>query len=291
MIWLVGNRGMLGTEVAAILWQRGLPYFASDKEADIADLDQLRQFVSEKPLSWVINCSAYTAVDKAEDEPELAFRVNTDGPGNLAAIARDKGAKLIHISTDYVYDGTKEGEYVETDIPNPLGVYGTSKYQGEVHIQKHLNEHFILRTSWLYGRHGNNFVYTMLRLFKERDEVHVVGDQWGSPTYAPDLAGALLEIIRLNSDAYGIYHFTNEGMVSWYDFAFEIYRLARKNKLLTREVRIQKISTAEYPTNAKRPQNSCLSKSKIKNTFNITSRSWQVSLRSFFKEIDKSSLE
>jgi len=282
MIWLVGNRGMLGTEVEKLLRQHDLPYVSSDKDVDIAHPDRLQQFVSNKPLSWIINCSAYTAVDKAEDEPELAFRINADGPRNLAVIARDKGAKLIHISTDYVFDGTKEGAYTETDPPNPLGVYGATKYQGEVYIQKSLKEHFIVRTSWLYGKHGSNFVSTMLRLFRERDEVRVVGDQWGSPTYAPDLAGVVLEIIKLNSDAYGIYHFTNEGTLSWYNFACEIQRLAQKKGLLTKDVHIRQITTEEYPTKAHRPLNSRLSKEKIRSTFQIAVRPWQDGLLDFF---------
>ncbi len=285
MIWLVGNRGMLGTEVEELLRQHDLPYFASDREVDITDPGLLQDFASNKPLSWIINCSAYTAVDQAEDEPELAFRINAEGPRNLAGIARDKEAKLIHISTDYVYDGTKEGRYTETDPPNPLGVYGASKYQGEVHIQNLLKAHFILRTSWLYGKRGNNFVTTMLRLFKERDEVRVVGDQWGSPTYAPDLAAALLEIVRADSDAYGIYHFTNEGTVSWFDFACEIYRLARQEDLLKKEVRLVRIRTEEYPTKARRPRNSPMSKSKIRRTFQIAIRPWQAGLGDFLAEI------
>jgi len=286
MIWLVGNRGMLGTEVEKLLRQHDLPYISSDKEVDITDQDQLKQFVFDKPISWIINCSAYTAVDKAEDEPELAFRINADGPRNLAGIALNKGAKLIHISTDYVYDGTKEGKYVETDTPHPLGVYGASKYQGEIYIQNLLKEHFIVRTSWLYGKHGNNFVYTMLRLFRERDEVLVVGDQWGAPTYAPDLAGTLLEIVRLNSDAYGIYHFTNEGTVSWFDFACEICSLAQKKKLLTKDVQIKRIATEDYPTRAHRPHNSCLSKEKIRSTLNLMLRPWQMRLQAFLAEIE-----
>jgi len=196
-------------------------------------------------------------------------------------IARDKGAKLIHISTDYVFDGTKEGAYTETDPPNPLGVYGATKYQGEVQIQNLLIAYFIVRTSWLYGKHGSNFVTTMLRLFRERDEVRVVGDQWGSPTYAPDLARVVLEIIKLNSDAYGIYHFTNEGTLSWYNFACEILSLARKKGLLTKDVHIRQITTEEYPTKAHRPLNSRLSKEKIQTTFHIAVRPWQDGLLDF----------
>jgi dTDP-4-dehydrorhamnose reductase len=282
MIWLIGNRGMLGREVEALLGQGGQPCIASDMEIDIANPDELRAFCADKPLSWIINCAAYTAVDRAEDEPEPAFAINAAGPRNIAAVARDKGAKLLHISTDYVFDGTKPGAYMETDIPNSPGVYGKSKFQGELNIAETLREHVIIRTAWLYGKQGNNFVHTMLRLFKERDEVSVVGDQWGTPTYAPDLAGAIMEIVRRNSDSYGIYHFTNEGKISWYDFACEIYRLAREKRLLERKVVIKSILTSEYPTRTPRPQNSLLSKDKIGKTFNIFPRNWQDALSEFF---------
>ena len=282
MIWLIGNKGMLGTEVEALLRKQGLPYIASDKEVDITDQRQLQQFVADSHPSWIINCSAYTAVDQAEEELELAFKINADGPRNIAELAKNKGAKLIHISTDYVFDGIKQGAYVETDPTNPLGVYGTSKYEGEVGIAETLDEYFIIRTAWLYGKQGPNFPHTMLRLFKERDEVRVVGDQYGSPTYAPDLAEALLEIIRLNSDSYGIYHFANEGKISWHDFACEIYRMVQQKDLLTKDVLIQRIGTQDYPTKAHRPQNSYLSKEKIKSTFNIVVRHWQSGLQDFF---------
>lgn len=288
MIWLIGNRGMLGTEVEALLQQRDIPYFASDKEVDITDTNMLQQFVTDKLFTWIINCSAYTAVDKAEDETEIAYRINADGPRNLAEIARSKNAKLIHISTDYVFDGTKEEAYTETDAPNPLGVYGKSKYQGEVNIRDNLEKFFILRTSWLYGKHGNNFVYTMLRLFTERNMIRIVGDQYGSPTYAPDLAEAILEIVSLNSKVYGIYNFANEGRISWYDFACAIYLMVQNKGLLSKDVRIQRISTEEYPTKALRPGNSYLSIEKIRQSFNIRVRPWQEGLQDFFVGMDVS---
>ncbi|MHB8829079.1 MAG: dTDP-4-dehydrorhamnose reductase [Syntrophales bacterium] len=283
MIWLIGYKGMLGREVEALLQKKELPFIASDQEIDITSLDELRIFSADKPISWIINCAAYTAVDKAEDEPDLAFKINAAGPRNIAEIARNKGAKLIHISTDYVFDGTKEGAYLETDPPNPLGVYGQSKYQGEVNIAEALSEYFIIRTAWLYGKQGNNFVYTMLRLFSERDEVSVVGDQWGSPTYAPDLAAAILEIVRFNSAAYGIYNFTNEGKISWYDFAREIYRLTQNSDLKTQS--LKSILTKDYPTKTRRPQNSYLSKDKITRTFNIVPRNWEVALNEFMSNL------
>ena len=284
MIWLIGNRGMLGSEVAALLEKSGMPHIASDKEVDIADPRQLELFASDRQIAWIINCSAYTAVDKAEDEPELAFRVNAAGTRNIAELARARGAKLIHISTDYVFDGAKPGPYVESDAPNPLGAYGASKYQGELGICETLDRHFIVRTAWLYGKNGGNFVSTMLRLFGERDELRVVGDQFGSPTYAPDLAQAVLSIISRNSEAYGIYHFANEGRASWHEFACEIYRMARQNDLITKEVLIRQIGTAEYPTRARRPQNSYLSKEKIKRAFNLAIRPWESGLQDYLQK-------
>jgi dTDP-4-dehydrorhamnose reductase len=283
MIWLIGNQGMLGSEVEMLLRKYNLPYIASDKEVDITDPRRLRRFVSDSHISWILNCSAYTAVDKAEDEPEIAFRINADGPRAIAEIAKEKNAKLIHISTDYVFDGTKQAEYLETDAPNPLGIYGRSKYAGEVNIAESCTNYFILRTAWLYGKQGKNFVSTMMQLLRERDLVRVVGDQFGSPTYAHDLAEAMLEIIRLNSEAYGIYHYTNEGRIHWHDFACEIYRLMQENNSLDKEVIIQKIGTQEYPQKAKRPQNSHLSKEKIKSILNIVVRPWKSGLRDFLK--------
>ena len=279
MIWLIGYKGMLGREVEALLQEKEVAYIVSDQEVDITNLEELRIFSADKPVSWIINCAAYTAVDRAEDEPDLAFRINAAGPRNIAEIAKNIGAKLIHLSTDYVFDGTKTEAYVETDPPRPLGVYGQSKYQGEVNIAETLSEYFIIRTAWLYGKQGNNFVHTMLRLFQERDEVRVVGDQYGSPTYAPDLAAAILEIVRLNSDAYGVYHFTNEGKISWYEFAFEIHRLTQTTQRKTQKV--IRILTEDYPTKTKRPQNSYLSKDKITKTFNISPRNWEVALNEF----------
>lgn len=275
---------MLGTDVETLLKNEGMDYIASDQEVDITNLDELQKFVQSKPITWIVNCAAYTAVDKAEDEPELAFKINAEGPHNIAIIAKQMGAKLIHISTDYVFDGTKEDAYTETDTPNPLGVYGASKLLGESNIKKTLNEYFILRTAWLYGKHGNNFVYTMLRLFKERDEIRVVDDQYGSPTYAPDLAVAILAILHFNSDAYGIYHFTNEGKTTWYDFACQIYNTSKQQGILTKDTALLKITTDQYPTKAKRPQNSYLSKEKTQKAFNIDVRHWQKGLNDFFRE-------
>lgn len=282
MIWLIGNRGMLGTEVEELLKSRQMDYIATDREVDITNADELLKFSADKSFSWIINCAAYTAVDKAEDDKELAFKLNATGPLNIAKVAKAKNAKLIHISTDYIFDGTKEGDYTEEDIPNPISVYGASKYQGERNIQETINEYFILRTSWLYGKSGNNFVNTMLRLFKEKDEICVVSDQWGSPTYAVDLAMMIVEIVNHDFDQYGIYNFTNEGKTNWYEYANYIKSLAQSNGMATNHNSITPVVTEQYPTKAKRPNNSTLSKKKIITTFGFDIRKWRIALAGYF---------
>ncbi|MGD1151732.1 MAG: dTDP-4-dehydrorhamnose reductase [Syntrophales bacterium] len=285
MIWLVGNRGMLGTQMHRRLQARGLEHVATDLDVDIADRQALKTFADRLDLSWIINCSGYTAVDRAEDEPDQAFRINGDGVRNLAFLAREKGARFLHISTDYVFDGRKEGAYLETDTPNPLGIYGRSKLQGELYIRENIDSHVILRTAWLYGPNGNNFVWTMLRLFQERNEVRVVADQWGSPTLAGDLADVILQIIARDTLQYGTFHFTNEGRTNWFEFATLILELARRYHLLDREVSLVSIRTEQYPTKALRPTNSYLSKEKIKEVFKIPIRPWQEALESFMRSL------
>jgi len=281
MIWLVGNRGMLGSEVHRRLQACKLEHIATDLEVDITDPWALSEFSGPLALSWIVNCSAYTAVDRAEDEPEQAFRINAEGVRNLVWVARQKKSRLLHISTDYVFDGRKEEAYLETDTPNPSGIYGRSKLQGEQYIRENIDSHVILRTAWLYGPVGSNFVRTMLRLFQERDEVRVVADQWGSPTLAGDLADVIVQIITRDTLQYGTFHFTNEGRTNWFEFASLILELAGKHHLLDREVRLVPIKTEQYPTKALRPANSYLSKEKIKTVFGIPVRPWQEALIEF----------
>lgn len=287
MIWLVGNGGMLGSDVEDVLQEAEFDFLATDIEVDITDYNELERFSREHRIEWIINCSGYTAVDRAEEEPEKAFTINADGALNIAKIARERGARLLHISTDYVFDGQKEGEYKEDDPPNPIGVYGKSKLEGERHILRTLREYFIIRTAWLYGRHGSNFVYSMLRLFKEKSSVRVVNDQWGSPTYAKDLARAIMKIIESKGDRYGVYHYTNEGKITWYRFAREIYKKAKEYRLVEKEVDILSIITDEYPTKAKRPKNSSMSKKKIKDTFRLNIREYKEALDEFLKDVDE----
>jgi len=285
MIWLIGNRGMLGTDIENGLIDNYIDFIATDKEIDIADDDALRKYIKDYYIDWIINCSAYTAVDKAEDERDLAFKVNAEGVLNIARIAKEKNAVLIHISTDYVFSGEKDGEYKEKDAPGPKSVYGLSKLQGEKNVIDMLDRYYIFRVSWLFGVHGNNFVYTMLRLFKERDELKVVSDQYGSPTYSRDLADLIIGIVKNNVKNFGLYHFTNEGLTNWHEFATAIYSRAKKNRLTEREIAILPITSAEYPTRAERPKNSSLSKDKVKKKLGIKIRSWQDALDDFFKKM------
>lgn len=278
MVWLAGNGGMLGSAVERALAARGIPFIASDREVDIRERDRALEFIGGRPVDWIVNCAAYTAVDRAEDEEELARSINGTGPGVLAGIAREIGATMVHLSTDYVFDGAKEGPYREDDAPNPLGVYGRSKLEGEIAVAREAQKHYIIRTAWLYGVGGPNFVSTMLRLFRERDEVAVVNDQWGSPTNALDLAGAVLAVIERGEGRYGTCHFTNEGCVTWHGFALELYRLARLHGLLDREVRIRAISTEEFGARAPRPRNGHLSKDKIRTVLGIDIRPWEEAL-------------
>ena len=281
MIWLIGNKGMLGSEMELMLQKNNLDYIASDMDVDIIDYNVIKDFADNKSISWIINCSAYTAVDKAEDEAEAAYKINDTGVLNIVKIAKEKGAVLIHFSTDYIFDGTQKGAYTEEDITNPLGVYGKSKLRGEEHIIQMLSKFFIFRISWLYGEYGNNFVHTMLRLFGEREEVHVVDDQQGSPTYTIDVANMVIAVIQNNTNTYGVYNYTNDGLTNWYEFAREIFRVAKKIGLLNKEVKILPIKTADYPTKAKRPANSYFSKEKIKSQMKIDIRPWRDSLYKF----------
>jgi dTDP-4-dehydrorhamnose reductase len=288
MIWLVGNRGMLGSEVEALLRANGVPFMATDREVDITRegaADEHLARAGSPAIEWIVNCSAYTAVEKAEEEKDLAFAVNERGVRLLARTARTARAALLHISTDYVFDGTKEGAYTEDDPPCALGVYGQSKLAGEKALADELTRHVIIRTAWLFGRRGPNFVATMLRLFAERESVRVVADQWGSPTYAPDLARAILAVVRHRGEApAGIYHFTNEGRTTWYDFARAIYQQAAARGAARPGVTVVPIAAADYPSKARRPANSYMAKEKIRRTFGINIRGWEEALAAYFDE-------
>jgi len=282
VLWLIGNKGMLGTELSLLLEKTGLPFTGTDREVDITDSAALEKFAQAQPVAWIINCAAYTAVDKAEDDVTACRCLNTLGAANIAACAQKIGARLIHISTDYVFDGTGSRPYTPEDITAPTGVYGLTKRDGELAVMENNPRSYIIRTAWLYGKYGNNFVTTMLRLMNERDEVKVVNDQRGSPTWSFDLASAALAVI--NGDIpFGIYHYTNEGNITWFDFAQEIYRQGRGLGRISKDCVVKPCTSAEFPAKVKRPAYSVLDKSKIKTALGIDIPTWDKSLQEFLK--------
>ena len=234
----------------------------------------VRTYFKTYQPQYLINCAAYTAVDRAEQEKDLAFQVNAEAVGVLAAICKENHTKFIHISTDYVFDGTATAPYKEDSLTNPQSVYGASKLEGEKQALQFNPAAIIIRTSWVYSEYGKNFVKTMLKLLSEKDEISVVNDQVGSPTYAADLAEAIMQIISAPLWQAGIYNYSNEGIISWYDFAVAI------KELIGSTCRINPIPTSQYPTAAKRPAYSVLDKSKIKQAFKIELKDWKQSLAS-----------
>ena len=288
-ILITGANGQLGREFRSLVanqerFETADHYFFTDKETlDITDKDAVDRYVKENAIDIIVNCAAYTAVDRAEEEEELAFKVNRDAVRNLAEIAKKYEIRLIHISTDYVFEGTSHTPLCESDPVNPQGIYAKSKLEGEMAIQEIAPKGaIIIRTSWIYSSMGHNFVKTMLRVGSERDEVRVVCDQIGTPTYARDLARAILTIIEsdVKNDEVKVYHYSNEGNCSWYDFAQAIFEVAQV------DCRITPISTSEYPTPAKRPSYSVLNKDKIKKEFGLDIPYWRDSLKSCISLLD-----
>lgn len=312
MIWLIGCKGMLGSEIAKLLDENKINWIGTDAEVDITSYEALESFEnsvetasymrqaqghSDNTIKWIINCAAYTNVDKAEEDVEIAQKLNTEGPKNIARLARNIGAKLIHISTDYVFNGKYNQPYTEDMDKAPLGVYGKTKAAGEEAIQKEMNTYYIIRTAWLYGFNGKNFVYTMSKLMNNKDEIKVVNDQIGTPTCACDLAAVILRLIekadsaktffgKNSLPAYGIYHFTNADNgkgISWFDFATEIYRLGHKFGKITKQCKVLPCTTQEFGASVERPAFSVLSKEKISKELKIKIPSWESSLEKFIK--------
>ncbi|RZJ71960.1 dTDP-4-dehydrorhamnose reductase [Flavobacterium sp.] len=274
VILVTGASGQLGQALKSIHqnYENLDFHFADSSQADITNLASLEAIFDQVKPEFCINAAAYTAVDKAESEPEKAQLVNVAAAANLAAVCLAKNCTLVHVSTDFVFDGNADKPYSEEQKTNPQGVYGRTKRDGELEIQNILTRYFIIRTSWVYSEFGHNFMKTMLRLAKERDEVNVVDDQVGTPTYAVDLARAIIAVITSNKPFYGIYNFSNEGICSWHDFASEIFS---QSKL---DIKLNPIPTSAFPTPAKRPAYSVLDKSKIKSVFSLEIRDWKIAL-------------
>jgi dTDP-4-dehydrorhamnose reductase len=273
-ILVTGASGQLGSELQAIAEQYDyIFHFKNSKSLDITNNELFKQFVINHHIDVIVNCAAYTSVDKAESEPELADAINHLAVKHIAEVAKVHQIKLVHVSTDYVFDGTNHKPYIETDTPNPQSVYGKTKLEGEL-AMKQINpaNSIIVRTSWVYSKFGNNFVKTMLRLAKERDELGVVADQIGSPTNAADLAQVILQVLpKIKNENVEIYHYSNEGDCSWFDFAAVVF------KKFNCKTKIKPIKTEEFITAVKRPSNSVLNKAKIKEVFNVQVPDWKES--------------
>lgn len=273
-ILITGCNGQLGNEIQLLQTQYAQhTWFNTDvNELDITNKAAIERFVEENEIGGIVNCAAYTAVDKAESDPQLARKLNVDAPAFLAEVVGKRGGWMVQVSTDYVFNGTKHTPYVETDEPCPNSVYGQTKLEGEQAVSKLCPNAMIIRTAWLYSEFGNNFVKTMIRLGREREQLGVIFDQVGTPTYAHDLAMVIMTAIDKGIKP-GVYHFSNEGVTSWYDFTKSIHRLAGINTC-----QVSPLHTAEYPTPASRPAYSVLDKTKIKAAYGIEIPYWEESL-------------
>ena len=274
-IMVTGSNGQLGKELKAIAvnYPEFDFVFLSREDMPIHHFELVRNFFKGYHPNFLINCAAYTAVDKAEQERELAFQVNGEAPGVLAAVCKEYDCKFVHVSTDYVFDGTGSKPYTEMDATNPSGVYGASKLEGEKQVMAFNADAVIIRTSWVYSEFGKNFVKTILRLLAEKPSISVVSDQIGNPTYATDLAEAILQIISSKNWKSGIYNYSNTGNISWFDFATAIRDFSGSDKV------VRPISTAEFPTPAKRPAYSVLDTSKIARDYSLQIKDWKERLK------------
>ncbi|MBO9674976.1 MAG: dTDP-4-dehydrorhamnose reductase [Sphingobacteriaceae bacterium] len=280
-ILVIGAGGQLGQCLKVVAERREITeiIFPAEQDANILNESGLNELLAKEKPAYVINCAAYTAVDKAEDEIELAKAINETGAAYLASACLANNATLVHISTDFVFEGNAVKLLKEDDEAKPINVYGVTKLDGEKAVASILPAHFIIRTSWLYSEYANNFVKTMLKLGAERDELNIIADQVGTPTYAIDLANAIFDIIASSSRAYGIYHYSNEGVTSWFDFAKAIFDISETR------VKANPIPGSAYPTKATRPAFSVMDKTKIKETFNIQIPYWRNSLVECIKQI------
>lgn len=280
-VLVTGANGQLGQCIKSIDTAEFNITYASSSELDITNEAEVKTFFKTNNFNWCINCAAYTAVDKAESEPESANKINYLGAKYLAETCNEHQVKLIHISTDFVFNGKHYKAYTENNPTEPIGVYGETKLKGEQAVSKVFSNYFIIRTSWLYSEFGHNFLKTMVRLSKDRKELNIVSDQIGTPTYAKDLASVILQIIKTENSNYGIYHYSNEGVASWYDFASTIF------DIINAEVKVFPILSKQYPTPAKRPHFSVLDKTKIKDTFNIEIPHWRESLKTAITNLER----
>lgn len=289
-ILITGAQGQVGKELKTVANEQGFTVIAAGRnELDVTKLEKVKSYIQSKNADIVINAAAYTAVDKAEEEQDIAYAINRDGASNLARASKEQNIPLLHISTDYVFDGSQADAYCENDAVSPLGIYGASKWQGEEAIREELAQHIILRVAWVFGAQGDNFVKTMLRLEQDRDELNVVADQFGGPSPAKNIAETLIALAtqyqKNKTLEWGTYHYCGTEKTNWCDFAKKIFKQAKEQGLIEKEIKVNAITTAEYPTPAKRPANSMLDCSKIKNTFGIEMPSWKEALNQVLTEL------
>ena len=288
-ILVTGANGQLGRETVLMLQKAGQEVIATTRqELDFSSPENITSIIANHQANWVINCAAYTQVDKAESDQKLAFVVNRDAAKAIAEGVKLYGGKLLHVSTDYVFDGRQSQAYKEDDATQPLGVYGQSKFEGEQAIREVLPEAIILRTAWVYGIHGHNFVKTILRLAAEREVLSVVDDQIGTPSWTADIAQAMLTLIQ--KDITGTCHFTNEGVASWYDFAVAILEFGKNLGYPVKTQKIIPIPSSQYPTPAPRPAFTVLSKEKIRKLLGYDIPHWQASLKTMLEELKSVSM-
>lgn len=277
-VLVTGYNGQLGYDVVKKLWELDIDSKGVDVEDfDLINKEEVQDYIRQYNPDVVVHCAAYTAVDKAEDEKELCYAVNVSGTEYIAEVCKELDAKMVYISTDYVFDGEGEEPF---EVDSPVGAknqYGLTKYQGELEVQKYLDKYFIVRVSWVFGINGNNFIKTMLRLGKEREELNVIDDQVGSPTYTPDLAKLIVNMIETNK--YGIYHASNEGYCSWYEFTKEIFRQAKYT------TKVNPITTDQYPTKATRPLNARMSKESLDEAGFERLPKWEDALRDYLQKL------
>lgn len=282
-ILVTGASGQLGSEIQHLSkdYSQYTFFFTDVASLDITNLEKVREYCNVNQIKTIINCAAYTAVDKAEEQTDVCNAVNHIATINLSTVAKELNIKLVHTSTDYVFNGKNHVPFKEDDITDPINVYGKTKLLGEQAMMDINPKHsIIIRTSWVYSTYGNNFVKTMLKLAETRDQLTIIADQVGSPTYAHDLAKTILDILpKINNDKVEVYHYSNEGICSWYDFAFEIFHQSNTN------CKVLPIETKDYPTAAERPQYSVMNKSKIKNSFDIEIPHWKTSLSNCLKKL------
>ena len=281
-IWITGASGMLARDLSEQASMAGHICLGTDLDVDITDRVRVSNWLDTNPVDWVVNCAAYTAVDKAESDEERAFLINAKGPENLALETARRDIPIIHISTDYVLNGSAPDPLREDAPLDPRNAYGRTKAKGELRIATLNPKHWIIRTAWLYGIYGNNFVKTMLRLMSEKERMTVVDDQWGSPTWTVDLAHAILAVIGSGRKP-GIYHFSDDGRITWCTFAREIQRQALELGLLQREIPVEAVPSSAYPTPAVRPAWSVLDKSRIRRAFSVEVPAWEASLASYLQ--------